>query len=204
MRLFSRRSDDERIVTLFEREDGVVCYETPLFRDESADWRPRRELCDQLLSAGELAWYWASVRDKRVDPATNLVQPANRPLTRLTTANSDDLVKDAEEPWVQGYERWICLLGVDDQFDLTALDSSDISRLFVDFAMRESEPIRIVVAQPGDMTPDYIFVPHQPVEAIADLLRRWSITGPVRTKRRPYKRLGVMQIEKWDRSLLIS
>jgi hypothetical protein len=180
-----RRPKGERRVTLFDRAEGVVCYEAAVFSDEGAS----RAFGDALGTTAGLTWYWGS----ELGPAGPV-----RSLTRLSSADRELFANDIAWRDV-GEDPSFVVLGMDAGIDATGLPLQELLRLRDRFARHEEGPIRIVIAQPGDMREDYTFVPHHPVDPIADLLRRLAITT-VRPKRTRYRWLHTMRLEEqtWD------
>jgi hypothetical protein len=201
VRLLRPSSQEGRRVTVFERDRGVICYEMRLFLGEPPDFRMPPEVPEALFATRDLDWYWGSDRDGTVSESTaKFGLPSVRTLTRLTRATSEVLRTDLDERNVEGNARGMLALGVEAGFDPSVLSSDELSRLRSQFAELEGGPLRIVINHLSDMMEDYTFVPQHPVGPVVDLLERLGITGATPLKRRRYKSLGVVRLERqtWD------
>jgi hypothetical protein len=169
--------------------EGVVCYEAPVFRDERAS----RAFGDALGTTAGLDWYWGSER------WTAGQARVARPLTPLSSADRELFANDIEARDADVEGPSFVVLGMDAGVDPTGLPLQELLRLRERFALHEEGPIRIAIAQPGDMHEDYTFVPHHPVAPVAELLRRLAITT-AHAKRTGYRWLHTMRLEEqtWD------
>ena len=169
-------------ITKYSRSNGCEAFAMNLFGE------PDR-LRDLLSS--ELDWYWASARPRPVEDPQFSSRPAEVRMTPVNAQSIDILIDDFRERDVDGYGRTIDLLGCDLNADIRSPQALEFA--LKTFAALEHGPLRIVVIQVGD-SPEYIFVPHHPVESVATLLDGWGITsGALATK--PYARLHTVKLE---------
>jgi hypothetical protein len=178
-------------MTLYVRDHGVICVEASILGSDAAI----AELPRQLLSSG-MAWYWESARREAPrEDHVSLGLPDERSLTALTDQSGALLVADLRERDRDGYGRSLALFGLDAEHRAAGGSREGWRAVLREFATHETGPVRIVLVQPGDANEDYVFVPHVPAAATRVLLERWSIQPDAAHDRRPYRRLGIMQLE---------
>jgi len=178
-------------MTVYVRDHGAICVATSILgSDEAIAGLPR-----QLLSSG-MAWYWESCRrEPPCDEHVHLDLPDERPLTPLTEPSEALLLADLRERDVDGYGRYFASFGLDADHRTMPASREAWRAVLRTFAADEAGPVRIVLVQPGDANEDYVFVPHVPTASTRALLERWGIHLDAARDRRPYRRLGVMQLE---------
>jgi hypothetical protein len=161
-------------VVAFWREQGVICYALMLPTRLMAE-AFSRQLPTHLLSSN-LAWCWQSWRNAPLaadSPITYL--PEQRPLTRLTADNAQELVDEFQERDVDGYGRCITLIGCDADAETDLLNAKQMKVALKTFASTEAPPVRVVLNQLNDEVAVHLFVPHRPVEAVQRLLWVWEV-----------------------------
>jgi hypothetical protein len=161
-------------VVAFWREQGVICYALMLPTRLMAE-AFSRQLPTHLLSSN-LAWYWQSWRNAPLaadSPITYL--PEQRTLTRLTADNAQELVDEFQERDVDGYGRFITLIGCDEDAAAELQDAEQMKNALRKFASAEVPPVRLVLNQLNDAVAVHLFVPHRPVEAVQRLLWVWEV-----------------------------
>jgi hypothetical protein len=175
------------------RNQGPICYEMQILNIE---YRSSLELITQQLLGSGLLWYWRSSRSyESADAYKDLNLPEERPLTQLTPGSASSLVEDFSELDIDGQGRFIAIFGLDQNSVSRGLDTLGLQSALNNFLQREQGPIRVVVIRIGDMRPQYIFVPHYPIEAVGELLENWGITSTKVEKERPYKKLNEAKLE---------
>jgi hypothetical protein len=180
-------------VVAFWREQGVICYALMLPTRLMAE-AFSRQLPTHLLSSN-LAWYWQSWRNAPLaadSPITYL--PEQRTLTRLTADNAQELVDEFQERDVDGYGRFITLIGCDEDAAAELQDAEQMKNALRKFASAEVPPVRLVLNQLNDAVAVHLFVPHRPVEAVQRLL--WVCGVPTWVcEVRPYAQLRQAKLE---------
>jgi len=169
-----REDARESKVISFWREQGVICYALMLPTRLMAE-AFSRQLPTHLLSSN-LAWCWQSWRNAPLaadSPITYL--PEQRPLTRLTADNAQELVDEFQERDVDGYGRCITLIGCDADAETDLLNAKQMKVALKTFASTEAPPVRVVLNQLNDEVAVHLFVPHRPVEAVQRLLWVWEV-----------------------------
>ncbi len=178
-------------VTAYLRDRGVICYEAPLFDDQ----RLLAGIPQQLLSTG-LDWYWESARTAEAGDSSQVRNlPPTRPLTQLTHDSVTSLHADLRDRDVDGYGRFVAIVGVDPDTTRSPLDHARLRTALEAFIEREEGPIRIVVCQIGDTPRDYIFAPHDPIEPVRGLLEGWQVIPSAIRKTYPYEKLRTVKLE---------
>jgi hypothetical protein len=153
-----------------------------------------RQLPTHLLSSG-LAWFWQSLRNAPLaadSPVKYL--PEQRVLTRLTADNAQELVDEFLERDVDGYGRFITLIGCDIDAAVELLNVGQMQMALKTFASTEAPPVRMVLNQLNDDVAVHLFVPHRPVEAVQRLLWVWKVPTWV-CEVRAYKQLYQARLE---------
>ena len=161
-------------VVAFWREQGVICYALMLPTRLMAE-AFSRQLPTHLLSSN-LAWFWQSWRNAPLaadSPVKYL--PEQRLLTRLTADNAQELVDEFQERDVDGYGRFITLVGCDEDAAAELQDAEQMKNALRKFASAEVPPVRLVLNQLNDAVAVHLFVPHRPVEAVQRLLWVWEV-----------------------------
>ena len=161
-------------VISFWREQGVICYALMLPTRLMAE-AFSRQLPTHLLSSG-LAWCWQSWRNAPLtDDSPVRYLPEQRVLTRLTADNAQELVDEFLERDVDGYGRFITLIGCDIDAAVELLSVGQMQMALKTFASTEAPPVRMVLNQLNDDVAVHLFVPHRPVEAVQRLLWVWEV-----------------------------
>jgi hypothetical protein len=153
-----------------------------------------RQLPTHLLSSG-LAWFWQSWRNAPLaadSPVKYL--PEQRVLTRLTADNAQELVDEFLERDVDGYGRFITLIGCNIDAAVELLNVGQMQMALKTFASTEAPPVRMVLNQLNDDVAVHLFVPHRPVEAVQRLLWVWEVPTWV-CEVRAYKQLYQARLE---------
>jgi hypothetical protein len=177
-------------VTAFTRSHGVVCFAVPLRSNSDI----LGSMAGALLATG-LGWYWESWRDSRTAPDSEVHGlPDRRELTPLTADTAALLLADFTETTVDGDGRSITLYGIEDHASYFTESEARSAKLRV-FALQEAGPVRMVVAQISDSSDAHVFVPHQPITPIRDLLAQWGVTERAVAKKRPYWALWGAKLE---------
>lgn len=180
-------------VVAFWREQGVICYALML-----PTWLMAEAFSSQLpthLLSSDLAWCWQSWRNAPLaadSPITYL--PEQRPLTRLTADNTQELVDEFQERDVDGYGRCITLIGCDEDAEAELLNARQMKTALKTFASTEAPPVRMVLNQLNDEVAVHLFVPHRPVEAVQRLLWVWEVPTWI-CEVRPYTQLRQAKLE---------
>jgi hypothetical protein len=180
-------------VISFWREQGVICYALMLPTRLMAETFSR-QLPTHLLSSN-LAWFWKSWRNAPLaadSPVKYL--PEQRVLTRLTADNAQELVDEFLERDVDGYGRFITLIGCDIDAAVELLNVGQMQMALKTFASTEAPPVRMVLNQLNDDVAVHLFVPHRPVEAVQRLLWVWEVPTWV-CEVRAYKQLYQARLE---------
>jgi hypothetical protein len=188
-----RECASKRRVVSFWREQGVICYALMLPTRLMAE-AFSRQLPTHLLSSG-LAWFWQSWRSAPLaadSPVKYL--PEQRVLTRLTADNAQELVDEFLERDVDGYGRFITLIGCDIDAAVELLNVGQMQIALKTFASTEAPPVRMVLNQLNDDVAVHLFVPHCPVEAVQRLLWVWEVPTWV-CEVRAYKQLYQARLE---------
>ncbi|CUU10333.1 hypothetical protein GBSOP10_10679 [Armatimonadetes bacterium GBS] len=189
----SEESRNPEVVS-FWREHGVIGYALT-FPDDYHRETFFSQLPEHLLSSG-LAWCWQSGRDAPLAPDSPIQYlPEKRPLTRLTRDNKQELSDEFRERDIEGYGRFITIIGCDMEAVETLLDVSQMRQALKAFADTETPPVRMVLNQITDSAAVHIFVPHRPVQAIQNLLWVFEIPTWVRQVR-PYRQLWGAKLEE--------
>jgi len=176
--------------TFYSRSDGCVCYEGDFLAGRQAV-----EELPQRLLALDAAWSWASIRVRSLPKESEFsVLPASRPLTQLRRENSDTLVADLLERDVDGYGRSIFLIGIDGNSLADIKSGLGLESCLNKFALQGSEPIHLILLQPGDAR-DFVFVPPEPSRIAADALQRLGVNQSTPEKTRKYSELRGLQLE---------
>ena len=182
-----RECASKRRVVSFWREQGAICYVLVLPTRQMAETFSR-QLPTHLLSSN-LAWFWQSWRNAPLaadSPVKYL--PEQRVLTRLTADNAQELVDEFLERDVDGYGRFITLIGCDEDAAAELQDAEQMKNALRKFASAEVPPVRLVLNQLNDAVAVHLFVPHRPVEAVQRLLWVWEVPTWV-CEVRAYKQL---------------
>ena len=169
-----RECASKRRVVSFWREQGAICYALVLPTRQMAETFSR-QLPTHLLSSN-LAWFWQSWRNAPLaadSPVKYL--PEQRLLTRLTADNAQELVDEFQERDVDGYGRFITLVGCDEDAAAELQDAEQMKNALRKFASAEVPPVRLVLSQLNDAVAVHLFVPHRPVEAVQRLLWVWEV-----------------------------
>jgi len=188
-----RECASKRRVVSFWREQGAICYALVLPTRQMAETFSR-QLPTHLLSSG-LAWFWQSWRNAPLaadSPVKYL--PEQRVLTRLTADNAQELVDEFLERDVDGYGRFITLIGCDIDAAVELLNVGQMQMALKTFASTEAPPVRMVLNQLNDDVAVHLFVPHRPVEAVQRLLWVWEVPTWV-CEVRAYKQLYQARLE---------
>ena len=176
---------------VYLREHRPICYELAFFDNQ--------QLLNDLLvqlSLGDLNLYWKSERLRPLpdtSPAHNL--PLERPLTLLTPDKKASFIEDIEERDIDGYGTFIALFGIDSSVALTPSDDNSLYTALENFSAREQSPIRIAVIQVGDSFTEHVFVPHEPVKPIKQLLANWKEAYRNINEIHRYKELRLASLE---------
>lgn len=176
-----------REATLYTREGGPVCWETPVF---PAPGQPGDALV-RLLREGGLGWWWQSARSHPGQHTSDPTLPEARPWTRLEAGREGDLLRDLAETDEDGYRRFVTLVAADAG---SPGPGPDVEDALAAFCRREAGPVRAVVVQVGDSPAEHVYVPRDPVPAVRALLARWGLDGPA-PRTRPYGRLHGAALE---------
>ena len=180
-------------VVAFWREQGVICYALMLPTRLMAE-AFSRQLPTHLLSSG-LAWCWQSWRNAPLtDDSPVRYLPEQRVLTRLTADNAQELVDEFLERDVDGYGRFITLIGCDIDAAVELLNVGQMQMALKTFASTEAPPVHMVLNQLNDDVAVHLFVPHCPVEAVQRLLWVWEVPTWV-CEVRAYKQLYQARLE---------
>jgi hypothetical protein len=192
--LLPKRDDaSKHKVIAFWREEGAICYALTLPTQQAAEAFSSL-LPEQLLSSG-LAWCWQSWRNAPLaDDSPVRYLPEQRLLTRLTADNAQELVDEFQERDVDGYGRFITLIGCDIDAAAELLNVRQMQMALKTFANAEAPPVRIVLNQLNDDVAVHLFVPHRPVEAVQRLLWVWEVPTWV-CEVRPYAHLYQARLE---------
>jgi len=193
--LIPPKSDDARKhkIVSFWREEGSICYALSLPTRQVAEAFSRL-LPEQLLSSG-LAWCWQSWGNAPLtDDSPERYLPEQQLLTRLTADNAQELVNEFQERDVDGYGRFITLIGCDTDAAAELLNVGQMQMALKTFASTEAPPVRMVLNQLNDDVAVHLFVPHRPVEAVQRLLWVWEVPTWV-CKVRPYAHLYQARLE---------
>jgi hypothetical protein len=188
-----RECASKRRVVSFWRERGAICYALVLPTRQMAETFSR-QLPTHLLSSG-LAWFWQSWRNAPLaadSPVKYL--PEQRVLTRLTADNAQELVDEFLERDVDGYGRFITLIGCDIDAAVELLNVGQMQIALKTFASTEAPPVRMVLNQLNDDVAVHLFVPHRPVEAVQRLLWVWEVLTWI-CEVRAYKQLYQARLE---------
>jgi len=188
-----RECASKRRVVSFWREQGAICYALVLPTRQMAETFSR-QLPTHLLSSN-LAWFWQSWRNAPLaadSPVKYL--PEQRVLTRLTVDNAQELVDEFLERDVDGYGRFITLIGCDINAAVELLNVGQMQMALKTFASTEAPPVRMVLNQLKDDVAVHLFVPHRPVEAVQRLLWVWEVPTWV-CEVRAYKQLYQARLE---------
>lgn len=173
---------------MYSRPKGAVAYEIHV--------TPNREAVIDLstgLLSSYLRCYWASARSRSLNADSKFVNRAEQTsLTELTVSTKKVFVDDFLERDVDGYGRSAFVLGTDQGQSFITMDG--LKKALERFADHEEGPIRVVIIQVGD-SPEYVFVPHEPTESVARLLRNWGVDSPNKITKRPYERLHLVKLE---------
>ncbi len=122
------------------------------------------------------AWCWQSWRNAPLtDDSPVRYLPEQRVLTRLTADNAQELVDEFLERDVDGYGRFITLIGCDIDAAVELLNVGQMQMALKTFASTEAPPVRMVLNQLNDDVAVHLFVPHRPVEAVQRLLWVWEV-----------------------------
>jgi hypothetical protein len=178
-------------VSIFKRDDGVICYVAPIFGDKRCVY----ELPSYLLSLG-VPCYWASERSGAValdSEAQDL--PANRGFTLLIENNASSLVQDFLEHDIDGDGRFITIVAMDGSRSSQPLDYILLQPTLERFAAHEEGPIRMVMVKLNDTFNAHIFVPHKPIETVGMLLVDLGLTSSTNREIRSYKSLRLAKLE---------
>lgn len=179
------------MLTLYDRDAGIVCLETDVFED-AADLPG---LLGALLPS-PLVWHWSSDRRYPAQPqGTDLNLPGQRDWTRVTAANMNLLAADFVEQDLNDDRRQVLLIGADRDLLATLSDSEATRRLLSDFAA-EQPPVRMALVQLGDTGSILIFIPHQPSMPAQHLLTEWGVSIAAARKRLPWRRLHLARFEE--------
>ncbi len=160
------------------RDKGAICYRTPIFEPTPIIGVP-----ELLLSSG-LSWMWESSPGLLDAEAATYYMP-ERSMTMLTWETASSLIADLEER-VDDYGRAVSIFGYDPDISDLLLDPARRHVALQEFAALEQGPIRIILFQEPDSPSDYVFVPHSPVEHVAQLLDHWGISQDGLGEKSPY------------------
>jgi hypothetical protein len=182
-------------MAVYYRDRGPICYEASVFFNPA----PRAGLPRELLSS-KLDWCWESERrchpgDVPDDTYDDPDLPRIRPLTPLTVANEAEFFRDLRERNADQYARFIALFGVDPSTTTTLLDAVGFRAALESYTKREDGPIRIVVIQLSDSNWEHVYLPHQPIPAMRELLGTWGLDLARAHPKLPYRRLSAARLE---------
>ncbi|HEV7848611.1 MAG TPA: hypothetical protein VGO88_04725 [Mycetocola sp.] len=179
------------MMTLYERDAGVVCYEVALLGNRDATHVA--EFVTGLL-ASDLDWIWESAP---AHPPTNghdgLELSRERPATMLNDVTASALATDMVEVDEDNYLRFMGLFA-------TARGQGSPELLeprtgAIEEFCHERGPIQLAIIQIGDSPTEHVFVPHHLHPAVRGLLEGWGVHPASVHKRRPYRRLRMASLE---------
>jgi len=161
------------------RDSGVICYRTNLFGmrtdlDRNIDnFKPARD----MLST-DLWWYWESYRliPGLKGPVTGKLDlPDERPLTMLTPDNVELLIAEWCEQCEIDAGRYFSIIGLDKGVILPQDNAEALKEMIRDFSFNENGPIHIVIINSGESSDEDIYVPHEPIDQVRNLLSLWGL-----------------------------
>ena len=179
-------------LTYFDRPHGLVCFETNQFDDASNLGRHAGFIADLLHT--QLTWYWQSSR-RYASQSPDLNLPGARGWTLLTPDTVPTLLDDLGELDASDDRRDISLMGAQHSLMTSLQNATAQQALFRSFAQQEPSPIALVVVQMGDGPYRYLFVPHTPSPAAAQLMAHWHLSASSAAKHRPYAQLHLARFE---------
>ncbi len=183
---------DKRL-TAYLRNQGPICYETEIL--DLNNKQALEEWTKQLFDIG-LGWYWESARARPpAEGSPYLYLPEQRPLTLLNSISLESFLDDLSERDVDGYARFFAVFGVDTDVALNVLDDAQFRSALNSFLKDEEGPIRITVIQIGDSPWEHVYVSHNPIKPVQELLESWKIIPSAEKQERPYKHLNIARFE---------
>jgi hypothetical protein len=148
--------------TLYFREEGPISYELPIFYDR----RLNIERFAELISSG-MDWYWWSYQPRPLNDQPIVKDlPKWRPPTRLTAENISVLVDDFRERNVDGYGRFIGLIGTSPDRQLVISTEADVRTALSKFVQDTGSSSQIVITHIDDSAAEHIFVPQHPADSV--------------------------------------
>ena len=181
--------------TYFDRPHGIVCFETDPFDDDSNSNRHAGFVAELLQT--KLTWHWQSSR-RYASQSPHLNLPEAREWTLLTPNTVPALLDDLRELDASDDGRDISLMGAQHSMMTSLQNATAQQALFKSFAQQVSSHashIEMMIVQMGDGPNRYLFVPHTPSPAVAQLMAHWHLSASSAATRRPYAQLHLARFE---------
>ena len=156
---------------LYWRDKGNIAYQTRLFELSEIE-----QLVDQLLSSN-LDWYWESERNKEPDEESLELQlPKWRLLTSLDKITASVFLSDLKEHDIDTDGRYILMIGLIPGTSTDLIKGENRQCAIDEFRQQEAGPIKMMIYRGCDFRKEFIFVSHDPIQPVLQLLNQWGLS----------------------------